>query len=166
MKGTAHLLHGFAGAGKTTFARRLEQQRSAVRFTHDEWKHKLYGENPTGAECADLFARVDGLIWQHALRLLDLGVDVILDHGFWSRQSRDQARWRVGDLGAQAVLYRIQCSQDEMERRVSRRTKDVPCDSLWINQAAVDEFKTRFEPLGSDEDHVEIDGTQNRVAGR
>jgi SpoVK/Ycf46/Vps4 family AAA+-type ATPase len=30
---TAHLLHGYIGVGKTTLARRLEDELSAVRFT-------------------------------------------------------------------------------------------------------------------------------------
>ena len=41
-----HLIHGFVGAGKTTFAKKLEHFLPAVRFTHDEWMSKLYGENP------------------------------------------------------------------------------------------------------------------------
>jgi predicted kinase len=47
----AHLIHGYLGAGKTTFARRLEQELRAIRFTHDEWMSRLYGDDPS----ADMF---------------------------------------------------------------------------------------------------------------
>ncbi len=40
MAATAHLLHGFTGAGKTTFARQLEAETGAVRFCQDEWVHR------------------------------------------------------------------------------------------------------------------------------
>ena len=43
---TAHLIHGFLGAGKTTFARELEQNIPAIRFSHDEWMTRLYGDDP------------------------------------------------------------------------------------------------------------------------
>jgi predicted kinase len=43
---TAHLIHGYVGAGKTTFARRLEQELPAIRFSHDEWMTRLYGDDP------------------------------------------------------------------------------------------------------------------------
>jgi len=32
----AHLIHGYLGAGKTTFARQLERDIPAIRFSHDE----------------------------------------------------------------------------------------------------------------------------------
>lgn len=37
----AFLIHGFLGAGKTTFAKRLEEEEKALRFTHDEWMSQL-----------------------------------------------------------------------------------------------------------------------------
>jgi predicted kinase len=43
---TAHLIHGYLGAGKTTFARRLEEELPAIRFSHDEWMTNLYGDDP------------------------------------------------------------------------------------------------------------------------
>jgi hypothetical protein len=45
-----------------------------------------------------------------------------------------------------------------MERRVLKRTQDTPADSLWINEAALELFRSRFEPLEPDEERVEIDG--------
>jgi predicted kinase len=42
----AHLIHGFLGAGKTTFARELERNIPAIRFSHDEWMVRLYGIDP------------------------------------------------------------------------------------------------------------------------
>jgi predicted kinase len=38
-----HLLAGLNGAGKTTFARHLEADLPAVRFTLDEWLLRLHG---------------------------------------------------------------------------------------------------------------------------
>ncbi len=154
-----HLLHGFVGVGKTTFARRLEQEFNAVRFTHDEWIHRLFGPNPRVGKFDAIFARVDDLIWRHATRLIELDVDVIIDHGFWSRASRDQARERATELGAEAVLYRVSCPEDEVRQRVALRSKNVPNDSVWINKSAFASFRERFEPLQEDEECVEILGS-------
>jgi predicted kinase len=160
---TAHLIHGFIGAGKTVFARRLEEEQGAVRFTHDEWMHRLYGAAPPCEVFADLFERVEGLIWQVAERLLGLGVDVIMDFGFWSRASRDNARARVLAQGAGAVLYRVTCPEATMRERVLKRSEDVPGDSLWIDDAAFEMLRGRFEPLESDEARVEVDGLGPRT---
>ena len=42
---TAHLIHGYIGAGKTTLARTLERELPAIRFTPDEEVARRYGEN-------------------------------------------------------------------------------------------------------------------------
>jgi predicted kinase len=57
---TAHLIHGYLGAGKTTFAMGLESETGAVRFTHDEWMRKLYGEDPPFELFAEYARRVVG----------------------------------------------------------------------------------------------------------
>jgi predicted kinase len=43
---TAHLIDGYIGAGKMTFARSLEQELPANRFSHNEWTANLYGDDP------------------------------------------------------------------------------------------------------------------------
>ena len=154
-----HLLHGFVGAGKTTFARKLEQETGAIRFTFDEWMVRLYGNNPPASEYCHYYQRIEGLIWDMAIKLMDKKVDVIIDSGFWSRASRDNARRLVLDKGAKPILYHITCPENLMRQRVATRTADLPSDSLWINQAAFDEFKNRFEPLTEDEDCITVNTT-------
>lgn len=53
MTATALLLHGYMGAGKTTFARRLEREGRGLCFTHDEWMGHLYGDDPPADAFAD-----------------------------------------------------------------------------------------------------------------
>jgi hypothetical protein len=37
---------------------------------------------------------------------------------------------------------------------VLERTDELPFGTLWINEAAFELFKARFEPLGEDEVHI------------
>ena len=46
------------------------------------------------------------LLWP---RCLELGVDVVLDLGFWSRKERDQVKARARARGADVLLYRLNC---------------------------------------------------------
>ena len=46
-KPTAHLICGFIGSGKTTFAKELQKKTSALRFTKDEWIIRIFGNDPT-----------------------------------------------------------------------------------------------------------------------
>jgi predicted kinase len=102
----AHLIHGFLGSGKTTFARRLERDVRAIRFTHDEWMVRLYGHDPPADQFPILFHRVSEQIDQLWPRCLELGADVVLDHGFWSCKQREETRALACAVGASTRLYR------------------------------------------------------------
>lgn len=152
----AHMLYGFAGAGKTNLARKLQSTIGAVRFSHDEWMHRLYGANPPAEQFSDYHQRVSSLIWCYIEILLKREQDVILDFGFWSRASRDEARERIAAYGGQPRLYFLDCPIEVMRVRVRERSLNVPDDSLWIDEHAFDLFRARFEPLGADEVHERV----------
>ena len=160
MKPIAHLLHGFIGSGKTTFAKQLEDECGAVRFTLDEWMVRLFGWKPAEKHFAENLANVEKLIWEQATRVLRTGTDVILDFGFWTRDSRDAARNHVSAIGAEVKFYALQCPQRIMRARTLERSKKPSIDSLWIDSAAFDKLLAAFDPMQDDEDFVRIDGTK------
>jgi predicted kinase len=152
---TAHLIHGYLGAGKTTFAKRLEREISAVRFTHDEWMRALYGDDPPEQQFADHARRVSDLMEDLWSRCLEVGVDVILDFGFWSRQERDRVRAAVTNKGADYRLYRLTCPDDAAWKRIQARNAALD-SSLYIAPNTFSVLKARFEPLDEEEVRVEI----------
>ena len=159
MKPTTHLLHGFIGSGKTTFATKLERELGAVRFSHDEWMVRLHGWNPREEHFGEYRAQVENLIWDEATRELNAGTDVILDFGFWTRESRNEARNRVRSIGAAAKFYKISCPQQIMRARALKRSERPSTDSLWIDGPGFDKLIVEFEPMQDDEEFVRIDGT-------
>jgi predicted kinase len=79
---TAHLLFGFLGSGKTTFAKRLEVEHAAIRFTPDEWMAGLFGDDPPEASFPEKAEAILELLEPLWMRCLSLGLDVVLDYGF------------------------------------------------------------------------------------
>jgi predicted kinase len=148
------------GSGKTTFARRLERECGAVRISHDEWMVRLHGWNPPEEHFSEYRAQVENLIWDEATRVIGAGTDVILDHGFWTRESRDAARDRARSVGAAAKFYEVFCPQEIMRARALKRSKSPKTDSLWIDGAGFDKLLGAFEPMQDDEEFVRIDGTK------
>jgi predicted kinase len=147
---TAHLIHGFLGAGKTTLARRLEAELGAVRFSPDEWMSRLYGDDPPAERFADMLSRVYAIMDQQWPLLLARGLDVVLDYGFWTRASRDHARAQAIAAGARSLLYWVRCGEEVARARCRARNADLR-GSLFIADATFDLLKNRFEPLGPDE---------------
>ena len=152
---TAHLIHGFLGAGKTTFARRLEYDLPALRFTHDEWMVRLYGHDPRAEEFPILYLRVSEQIDQLWPRCLELGVDVVLDLGFWSRRQRDGTRVTVSALRASTKLYRLTCAEEKAWQRIEHRNRDLK-ENLFISRNTFEALKSRFEPLNDDEERIDV----------
>jgi predicted kinase len=149
---TAHLVFGFLGSGKTTLAKRLERQHKAVRFTPDEWMARLFGEDPPEETFQDRAAAILDIMQPLWVRCLSLGLDVVLDYGFWSRAERDRVRVVVSALGATPVLWSVSCSDDEALKRIALRN-EAAHRSLYIAPATFELLKARFEPLGVDEPH-------------
>ena len=88
-KPTVHLLCGLNGAGKTTYARRLEVERGALRFSLDEWMLRLHPDLRYDApEHGPLVERCKELIWTIAQQVLALGHDLILHRTGWNRARR------------------------------------------------------------------------------
>ncbi len=154
--GTLHLVYGFCGSGKTTFAKRLEQEKNAARFTHDEWMVALYGNDPPADRFREYADNIEKVIWRYALKLLSLGTDVILDFGFWSRESRDLARKMGESAKAKVRLYYLDCSMEVMAARVEQRTSQRREEELYISKETFETLKARFEPLAADEEHLKI----------
>jgi predicted kinase len=152
---TVHMIHGYLGVGKTTFARQLEAQAQALRLTHDEWMLRLYGEDPPVAQFSELAERVSERLEFVWTRSVTCGVDVVLDLNFWSRNQRDHVRSLAVELGVDVKLYRLECSDDEAWERISRRNESLS-DSLFISRNTFEILRDRFEPLHNDEARVEI----------
>src|SRR5438105_13613634 len=112
-----HLICGLPGSGKTTFARRLERDLSALRLAPDEWMARIVGDGYDDAKRA----AVEAVQWEIAARALTLGVDVILENGFWTRADRDDFRARASAVGARCKLHFLDVGRDELVRRLADR---------------------------------------------
>lgn len=149
----AFLLHGFLGVGKTHLARRLEREHRALRFTHDEWMQRLYGDDPPVERFPDYAARISGTM-ESVWTCLDLGTNVVLDFGFWSVAERAQARTLVTAHGGEPLLYRLSCPDAVALERIARRNGQP--DSLTITPETYWTLRARFEALGQDEPRIEV----------
>jgi predicted kinase len=152
----AHLLHGFLDSGKTTYAKQLEQKHGAMRFTHDEWMSALYGDDPPEAQFQDYAIRVSRLMEITWTRLLDLGLDIVLDCGFWSRSERERVAYLIRQHGGIPTLYHLRCPETVAWKRIEERNGSLG-GSLYISRNTFDVLKARFEPLGQDEPCVQVE---------
>lgn len=160
-KPTAHLIIGFIGAGKTTFARKLEKELGVVRFTKDEWMVRIFGNSPFMNKFEnDTFHEYDSkmakLATDMALRCLSTGASVIIDDGFWFRKQRDEMRQTLKDIGAEAKFYYLDTPVEVMKARTVKRSENPPEDSFHITEEEFNDYLNTFQPPAGDEEFTVI----------
>jgi predicted kinase len=149
---TLFLMCGLPGSGKTTLAKRIERERDALRLTPDEWIARLYGTKLTPPALDWCRDPVESVQWEVAGRALGLGVNVILDFGFWSRAEREEFRARAGALGAGSEVHFLDVPRAELSARLAGRAgPEPPPGTFRVTEAQLDAWWKVFEPPTADE---------------
>jgi len=135
------LMVGLPGAGKTTRAKELAAAHRALRLTPDEWMISLFdGSQPAGKR--DL---LEGRLIALALQALQLGTNVVLDFGLWSRDERSALRWLAASAGACGRVIYLPVDQDVQRARVAHRQATAPRTTFPMTEADLDEWRKQFQ---------------------
>lgn len=148
---TLHLMIGLPCSGKTTYARALEQETHALLLTPDVWHLQLFGQDVYDAGHDQHHTCVEHIMWDVAKRVLTLGVDVILDFGFWARSEREDFRQRAKELGANFRLHYMDVPKEELMRRLKRRNEQLPDGVFVIPEAFMEQYMEIFQQPTPDE---------------
>ena len=148
---TLYLICGLPGSGKTTLAKQMESSQSALRLCPDEWIESLLIDIADTAELDRLRAPVESIQWEVAKRALLLGVNVILENGFWSQAERANYRSQAEGLGVQVELIYLHVDRDELWSRLSRRNENLPPGTFVVQEAQLDLWVSWFEPPTAEE---------------
>lgn len=142
---------GLPGSGKTTLARELENSQHALRLCPDEWIASLLKDPADSVEMDRLRDPIEALQWEMAKRALILGVNVILENGFWSREERARFRSQAQALGVNVQLYYLNVSCDELWKRLSNRNANLEAGTFAVSKEQLDLWSSWFEPPTPDE---------------
>lgn len=152
---TLHLVSGLPCSGKTTYSRRLRDERNAVLFSLDRWLITAFGKYSIAEVGQEEHTRrvlaCRELIWEGASELLRRGVDVILDDGFFFREHRGRHIELARGVGATAVIHFLDTPVDVIRPQLEQRNATLPRYNFHIGPDTLDGFTHMFEIPAPDE---------------
>jgi len=162
---TLHLMVGLPCSGKTTKARILEKEYNALLLTTDKWHIKLFGNEAIEIEKDHdkKHERVEEMLWEIAKRVLILGIDVILDFGFWGKSERIYFKDKSKEMGIKFKIHFMNIEKDELYKRLDERNKKLPEGAFKITKENMDEYIKTFQPVEEDE---YIEGIKSKKIGK
>ncbi len=141
--------------GKTTYAEALRGEKGGVILSIDALMLSLFG--PDAGEMHDEYAR-RGKAYLHgqALSLLEAGVDVILDWGFWTKAERTAVRAFYERYGYPVTVHALDIGEAAWRDRVERRNAAVrsgEAQAYPVDEGLAAKFRSRYEkPEASEAD--------------
>lgn len=147
---TLFLTCGLPASGKTTTAKALAREHSAIRLTADEWLRSIHPDLP-GDELDRLRPVVEQLQWELAERILQIGCNVVLDWGLWAREERDHYRLRARELGVNVMLVVADAPVEEIRRRIDQRNANRAAGAFYISALDLERAFGFWQPPGPDE---------------
>ncbi len=143
-------------SGKSTYAEKQRKAGKAVILSIDEITLALFGHD-AGEKLDDYVAKTKDYLYKKSLEIIDSGIDVILDWGFWTKEERACARSFFGSHGITNEFHYIDIDDCEWRRRIEKRNQDILAhrmDAYYIDEGLLAKFDAIFEkPDPSEIDH-------------
>lgn len=140
------MMVGLPGSGKTTAAKKLEQAHKALRLTPDEWQYFLFGHDIDEPQHDERHTKIEELMWEVAVKVLQAGCDVILDFGFWTKSERDVFRQKAHALGADCKIHYMDVPADVIWERLDARNRSAGKNAVfYVDRKEFDTWSALFE---------------------
>ncbi len=94
---------------------------------------------------------IEAVLWDVAERVLMLGVDVILDFGFWGRSEREDYRSRAARLGAGSKVHFLNVPEEVLLARLRARNAQLPPGTFLIPEDRLKAWILQFQAPTPDE---------------
>lgn len=140
----AILICGKLCCGKSTYTKKLLEKQPAMVLSCDDLMLSLLPEQ-LGVLHEEVSRKAQEYLFARAAELLALGVTVILEWGFWQKESRRQAEEFFRGRGFETEWHYIRVTDEEWRRRIEKRNAEAPAGVYQVDENLVEKCRALFE---------------------
>jgi predicted kinase len=145
---------GPAGSGKSSVARRYEQQgMSRLSFDQEAWSRGITSMPLP----PDVHREIEDVLRARLVELVHAGADVVVDFSFWSRAMREEYRELLRPLGVVPETVYLATDRATVLQRVAARAA-ADGDDFAISAELAACYFDHFEPPTPDEGPLTVIG--------
>lgn len=152
-------------SGKSTHAGELRLRHKAVVLSVDEITLALFGQD-AGEKLDDYVERAEAYLYRKSLDILEIGVNVVLDWGFWTRRERMEARQFYAARGIACEFHYLDTDGEEWLRRLKKRNeaiRDKHLSAYYVDEGLAVKCESFFEKPSREEIDVWIPAGAGRT---
>ncbi|MBP0963791.1 MAG: ATP-binding protein [Oscillospiraceae bacterium] len=111
-------------SGKTTYAEKLRKRLSAVILSVDEIMLTIF-DSDAGDKHDEYVERIKNYLFNKSTKLIETGINVILDWGLWSKAERKYAKEFYKSRNIECEIHFINISDEEWKKRINMRNSMI-----------------------------------------
>jgi Predicted kinase len=153
------LICGKICSGKTGYAKSLMKNDAAVLLSSDEITLALFGSNG-GQEHGAVVEKLQKYLYKKSLEIVEAGMNVILDWGFWTQKDRHEANTFFSKNNIAFEWHYIDSSDDILQKNLRKRNHDIEeggAEAYYFPENIVIGFWEMFEIPQKNEIDVWVD---------
>ena len=149
--------------GKTTYAQKLCTENNAVLLSVDEITLALFGRD-AGENHDTYVERTEKYLFEKSIEIIESGINVVLDWGFWTKTERDFAKEFYRSQGIDCEFHYIDISDETWKARLKKRNSAIVAEetsAYYVDEEFAKKCASIFEVPSEEEIDVIYQGDIN-----
>ncbi|MEE1031299.1 MAG: ATP-binding protein [Ruminococcus sp.] len=154
------LICGKICSGKSTYAEQLRIKERAAVLSVDEIMLALF-EQQVGDKHEEYTQNIQKYLFEKSAELVETGINVILEWGFWTKASRKFAKQFYEDRNIACEMHYLDISDEVWEQRLMHRNQLVlegKTSAYFVDDNLAKKFDSIFEMPAKDEIDLWVTG--------
>lgn len=147
------LICGKICSGKSTYSEQIRKKYNAVLLSVDEITLALFGQY-VGEKHDEYCENLQNYLYNKSLELIESGINVILDWGFWQRDEREYAKRFYAQRSIECEFHYIDVCNETWRERLEKRNSKIESgevEAYYVDENLAKKFGSIFEAPGKDE---------------